>query len=103
MIKSDKNEKKTLNVLEYNAIINLLEGFASTELGKEKSRQIDVISDQDQIIHRLKETSEAQSIILTKGSLPIYSLTNISRSLLKLAEIGSTIDIGSILKVGRGS
>ena len=92
-------EKKTLNVLEYNAIINLLEGFASTELGKEKSRQIDVISDQDQIIHRLKETSEAQSIILTKGSLPIYSLTDISRS-LKLAEIGSTIDIGSILKVG---
>lgn len=92
-------EKKTLNVLEYSAIINLLEDCASTELGKIKARQIDASSSIEVVKQRLKETSEAQSIILKKGSLPIYSLTDIGRS-LKLAEIGSTIDIGNILKVG---
>ncbi|MGB5822527.1 MAG: endonuclease MutS2 [Proteocatella sp.] len=92
-------EKKTLNVLEYETIINLLEDCASTELGKNRVHQISVSRDPQEIKMSLQETSEAQSIILKKGSLPIYSLSDVGRS-LKLAEIGSSIDIGNILKIG---
>lgn len=92
-------EKKTLNVLEYETIIKLLEDCASTELGKNRVHQIAVSSNIEEIKMALKETSEAQSIILKKGSLPIYSLSDVGRS-LKLAEIGSSIDIGNILKIG---
>ena len=92
-------EKKTLNVLEYQAIINMLEDCASTELGKRRVHQIDVSNDLEEIKKRQKETSEAQSIILKKGALPIYSLSDVGRS-LKLSQIGSSIDIGSILKIG---
>lgn len=92
-------EKKTLNVLEYETIIQLLEDCASTELGKNRVHQISLSSNLEEIQKSLKETSEAQSIILKKGSLPIYSLSEVGRS-LKLAEIGSSIDIGNILKIG---
>ncbi len=92
-------EKKTLNVLEYQAILNMLEDCASTELGKRRVHQIEISNNLEEIKIRQQETSEAQSIILKKGALPIYSLSDVGRS-LKLAQIGSSIDIGSILKIG---
>lgn len=92
-------EKKTLNVLEYQTIINMLEDCASTELGKRRVHQIEINNDIEAIKQSQKETSEAQSIILKKGALPIYGLSDVGRS-LKLSKIGSSIEIGSILKIG---
>lgn len=92
-------EKKTLNVLEYQTVIKMLEDCASTELGKRRVHQMEISHDLEEIKRKQKETSEAQSIILKKGSLPIYSLNDVGRS-LKLSKIGSSIEIGNILKIG---
>lgn len=92
-------EKKTLNVLEYQAVIKMLEDCASTELGKRRVHQMEISHDLEEITKKQKETSEAQSIILKKGALPIYSLSDVGRS-LKLSKIGSSIEIGNILKIG---
>lgn len=92
-------EKKTLNVLEYQTVIKMLEDCASTELGKRRVHQMEISHDLEDIKRKQQETSEAQSIILKKGALPIYSLNDVGRS-LKLSKIGSSIEIGNILKIG---
>lgn len=93
-------EQKTLKVLEYDAIIEMLKSMASTELGKIRAQKIYPKNNIEEIKGLLAETSEAQSILLKQGNLPISSIGDVKRQ-LKLASIGSTVDLGGILKVGR--
>lgn len=55
--------KKVLKTLEYNKIIDRLSDCACSELGKEKCRKLEPISDLNKIKNLQKETADALSLV----------------------------------------
>lgn len=90
-------KQKSKNVLEFRKIIEQVENFAKTEQGKEKVRQIDVISDLEEVKYMQKETSEAYSIIMEKGRPPFGGIYNITEY-AKRAVLGGSISIAGLLR-----
>ncbi len=84
--------KKVLYTLEYNKIIDKLKGFAVSAMGKELAQNLEPTSDIEDILNRQKETSEAVSMILKKGSLSLGGLKDI-RPFLKRVAVGGTLSI----------
>ena len=90
--------KKVLKTLEYNKIIDRLSDCACSELGKEKCRKLEPISDLNKIKKLQKETADALSLVWQKGSVSFSGLHDISASLKRL-EIGSALGAGELLKI----
>lgn len=90
--------KKVLKTLEYNKIIDRLSDCACSELGKEKCRKLEPISDLNKIKNLQKETADALSLVWQKGSVSFSGLHDISASLKRL-EIGSALGAGELLKI----
>lgn len=90
--------KKVLKTLEYNKIIDRLSDCACSELGKEKCRKLEPISDLNKIKKLQKETADALSLVWQKGSVSFSGLHDISASLKRL-EIGSALGVGELLKI----
>ncbi len=91
-------DQRSLRVLEYTKIINMLEEKCTSSLGKEKVRKLKPISDLDNIIKLQKETSEAQSILIKKGNIPLSGINDLSKY-IRRTEIGSYLDPGQLLKL----
>ena len=90
--------EKTLRVLEYNKIIDILKDNAESSLGKELVSQIKPLTDIDEIENRQKETEEALELIIKRGTPPLYGIHDV-RGEIKRAEIGGTLGPGSLLKI----
>lgn len=90
--------KKTLRVLEYHKIIELLVEQTVSDLGKEIALSLKPSSDIYEVKEWLQETGEAVNILLKKGSFPFEGIHDI-RGALKKAEIESTLELGELLKV----
>lgn len=90
-------KQKSKNVLEFRKILEQVEGFAKTEQGKEKVKQIDIISNLEEVEHLQKETSEAFSIIMEKGRPPFGGIYNITEY-AKRAALGGSISIVGLLR-----
>ena len=67
--------KKGLKVLEYNKIIELLSSQAGSEMAKEKLKALIPSDNAAEIREGLAETTEAVSVIVRKGSLPVDRFT----------------------------
>lgn len=89
---------KTLKVLEYNKIIDLLMDKAESELGKDKVKTLNPITDKAQVEILQKETEEALSLLIKKGNPPLYGIYSISYE-LKRVDIGGVLSPGSLLKI----
>ena len=63
----DMNEK-TLRILEYPKIIEMLTEYAGSVQGKEKCRNLQPSSDLSEILKRQRETSDALARIYKKGN-----------------------------------
>ncbi len=92
--------KKTLKVLEYNKVIEIVANFAYSDMGKEKILSLVPMSDIEEIEEALRETSEAVSIILQKGRIPLDGFQDINNALRK-ARIGSILTPGDLLKIAQ--
>lgn len=90
--------EKAIKTLEYYKIIDKLAGFAGSPLGKEKCTKLLPMSDLNDINAALKETSDALTRILQKGSISFSGLKDIRASLKRL-EIGSTLGMGELLQI----
>ncbi|MDE6181809.1 MAG: endonuclease MutS2 [Eubacteriales bacterium] len=90
--------EKSLRTLEYYKIIEKVSSFASSSVGKEKVLELRPITDINQIREWQKETSEAVSMILKKGSLKIGGLRNIEPYLKRVA-IGGSLNMEELLNV----
>ena len=66
--------EKSLRVLEYNKIIDLLKKKASSSLGLKYIENLVPNTDFVEVKSMLEETSEAQSIIIKRGSVGKESL-----------------------------
>lgn len=90
--------EKALRTLEYNKIIDKLTELAGSRLGKDLCSSLVPSDNIDEIRANQRETSDALSRILRKGSLSFYGLHDIRPSLKRL-EIGSTLGAGELLHI----
>ena len=91
--------KKSLRVLEFNKIIELLKNKASSSLGLKHIEKLSPSSDFEEVKYRLQETSEAQAILTQRGYVGLQGINDIEDK-VKRAKIGASLDTASIIKVG---
>lgn len=90
--------KKVLNTLEYNKIIDLLEQCACSEQGKAYCRALKPVSDRERILKMQTETKDALSRIFKRGSISFSGLKDV-RPFLKHLEIGGTLNAIELLSI----
>lgn len=90
---------KTLRVLEFNKIIDKLRQYAASDLGKAIVDKLEPSTDINEIELNQKETSEAVSMILKKGSLGLGGLRNVSEY-IKRVNISGVLNIEELLHIG---
>lgn len=90
--------EKALKTLEYYKIIDTLEAFATSSIGKNKCRQLRPLDNLTEIETMQQETADALSRIYQKGSLSFSGVKDVRGSLKRL-EIGSTLGIGELLAI----
>lgn len=89
---------KAIKTLEYNKIIDKLVQYAGSTLGKERCSKLLPMENLEDITHAQKETSDALTKILQKGSISFSGLKDIRGSIKRL-EIGSTLGMGELLQI----
>ncbi len=92
--------KKVLQTLEYNKIIDMLVGEADSPLGKETAGHLLPSSKKEEIIGWQTETSHALMRLLKQGKLSFSGLRDIRPSLIPL-EKGGTLGMGELLNLAR--
>ncbi len=90
--------EKALKVLEYNKIINMLAGYAGSELGRKLCEELLPMNDRDEIIKAQKETDDALQRIYKSGGLSFNGVPDIHGS-IKLLEVGSQLLASELLKI----
>ena len=90
--------EKALKTLEYYKIIDMLEAFATSSIGKSKCRQLRPLDNLTEIETMQQETADALSRIYQKGSLSFSGVKDVRGSLKRL-EVGSTLGIGELLAI----
>ncbi len=96
----------TLITLEFNKIIDILENYAVTYLGKNKVHALEPSYDKENVMHMLEETNQAFLLLYRKGAPPLYDIENITISLKALKSHSSLtakalLNIGNILRNAR--
>ena len=89
---------KVLYTMEYNKIIDKLKSFAISDMGKKLAEELVPSNNINDIILWQKETSEAVSMILKKGSLPLGGLKNIF-ACLKRVSVGGVLSIQELFYI----
>lgn len=90
--------KKVLTVLEYNKIIDMLAGYASSPLGKEMCLKLEPYSEPDVIEAEQKNTEDAFNRLVKKDNISFGSNKNVILS-MKTLDIGSTLSQTELITV----
>ncbi|MBR3706925.1 MAG: endonuclease MutS2, partial [Firmicutes bacterium] len=90
--------KKGLKVLEYNKIIELLKSQAGSVMAKERLGALMPSDDINVVRDGLAETSEAVTVIVRKGALPVGQLYDIEAA-LHFARKGGSLTMRQLLQV----
>ncbi len=77
----------SLEILEYNKIKQMLEGFAVSAMGKELIAKLKPETDINIVQNWLKETSEARKLLDKGSSVPLSSLNGIEKLMEKLGKV----------------
>ena len=89
---------KILGLLEFNKILDLLADQAGSELTKERIRGLRPMTNRHMVQDALTETTEAVSVILYKGNIPIGEIGDIS-GILGMARKGRILSMRELLQV----
>lgn len=97
---------KTLKILEFHKICEILEGFAITEKGKNLALSLLPMHAKKQIQKAQSQTSEAVALLYRLGSIPISEIASITISLKQLENSNSLnpkqlLDLSHILQVSQ--
>lgn len=90
--------KKVINILEYNKVIEKLVSFAASAPGKDKCRLLMPMNSLADIENAQTLTSDALTRIYRKGAPYFSSVKNISASFLRL-QVGSSLGAGELLGI----
>ncbi len=89
---------KTLSILEYDSIKNILLNLASCELAKNMIRDLEPETNYDNIIRLLTESEDAVNYIIKRGTPPLAGVSDIRPSVRRAAS-GATLGFGELLKI----
>lgn len=89
---------KVLRVLEYDKVIRMLEGKATSDPGRELCRSLEPMTDLAEIEKAQTETEDALTRIFQKGSINFGSNKPLGMCLRSL-EIGSTLSMEELLRI----
>lgn len=90
--------EKAFRVLEYNKIIELLGEQASSRMTKERIGKLKPYVTLREIKNAITETTEAVSVIMNKGALPLGGFYDVS-DWIYLAKKGGTLTMKQLLEV----
>lgn len=99
--------ERTLKALEYDKIKKLLKNKVESQLAKDMVDQLYPVFDVEKVQSLQRETEEALSLIIKRGTPPLYGINSISYEKKRL-EIGGAlipaglIKISDLLRVSRG-
>ena len=91
-------KEKTLHVLEYNKIIEMLREQAGSEMTKKVISELMPYLDASEIREHQTETTEAVRLIQHKGPLPVGGFYDIEE-IVSFARKGGTLTMAQLLKV----
>ena len=96
-------EKKTLKTLEYNKIIDILEGFAVSESAKKMARELKPFISIKRVSHALYLTDSAYIMLMKYGTPSFYALSPIAEAVKRMDKGGSLsmaelLNCASVLK-----
>ncbi len=91
-------EVKSFKTLEFNKILDKLQNYAGSELGKSIAAQLTPYTDIEEIKLHQGETSEAVTMVIKKGSLGMGGLRDIS-AYIKRVQIGGSLNITELLHI----
>lgn len=89
---------RTLEVLEYNKILELLKQKTNSPYSRELAEALTPSIDFIEVQQRLAETSEACSVLRTQPVVPLGGVREI-RAALRRAEIGAVLDTAELLGI----
>lgn len=89
---------KVLKTLEFDKIKSLLKEYAVSSMGKDKVDNLVPLKDIDDISYLQQETTDAVSMTLRKGRIPLGPLKDIRES-VKRAYMGGSLSIIELLRV----
>ncbi len=90
--------EKTLRVLEYAKIKNLLASEVSSALGRAIVDKLKPLDDHDAVVQLMDETSEIAEVVVKSSTIPMGPLYDLKES-LKMADIGATLSTSQLLHV----
>lgn len=90
--------QKSLRVLEFDKIIEMLRKKVSSKLGLRYVDNLTPSNDFDEVKYRLQETSETQSILTKRGYVELGGIYDIEDK-VKRASLGSSLDALSLLNI----
>ena len=90
--------QKSLRVLEFNKIIELLKSKASSSLGLKYIEELVPSSDYEEVKYMQQETSETQSILTKRGYVGLQGIHDIEDK-VKRAGVGASLDPGSLIMI----
>lgn len=91
---------KILNLLEFNKIMDMLADQAGSSLTKERIAALEPMTNKHMVQDALTETTEAVSVIVYKGNIPVGDVGDIS-GLLGMARRGRCLSMRELLQIKR--
>ncbi|WP_425449169.1 endonuclease MutS2 [Dethiothermospora halolimnae] len=89
---------RTLKVLEYNKIKNMLNNMVESSLGKSLVENLKPSTDIEDVKYMQNQTDEAVNIIIKRGRPPLGGIHDVLKD-MKRAEIGSTLMPINLLRI----
>ncbi len=93
-------EDRVLSLLEFDKIIERLQGMTASEVGRENASALRPAEDAGQVNTLLQQTSEAESVFLHGGQSPIEGFTDV-RPTLKRIHAALYLSIRELLAIAR--
>ena len=92
--------QKVLQTLEFDKIINILTGYATTELGKLMCANLKPMTEEADILNAQDQTQDALTRIYKRGYVSFFGVSDLSPSLARLKMRG-TLGTGELLDIAR--
>lgn len=92
--------QKVLQTLEFDKIINILTGYATTELGKLMCANLKPMTEEADILNAQDQTQDALTRIYKRGNVSFFGVSDLSPSLARLKMRG-TLGTGELLNIAR--
>ncbi len=93
-------DSKSLELLEFPQIREILAGFTSFSASRELALNLQPLSDYDQILLRLKQSTEARQVLSLEPGFSIGEVKDV-RETAKLATLGKILEPKDLVEIGQ--